>query len=132
MGQEDTRSNNGSSLLKGVVIGAAAAAAATLLNSKVRNKVKESAVEVKDSSMKLYQDVKEDPGMVKEKMKMQLQDASTSLKKASENAQELYGKVSNKLMDQKRNFISTSEAAATKEDNTEDEEAAHDQKAAHN
>lgn len=84
----DTEKN--SKLLKGIILGGIIGGAITLLDSSTRNKVKTTAVDLKDSSMDMFSQVKENPGEVKEQMMQRFKEASNTLKEAISEAQNLY------------------------------------------
>ncbi|MDQ0220232.1 hypothetical protein [Peribacillus cavernae] len=84
----DTEKN--SKLLKGIILGGIIGGALTLLDSSTRNKVKNTAVDFKDSSMDVFSQVKENPGEMKEQMVTRFKDASNTLKEAINEAQHLY------------------------------------------
>lgn len=84
----DTEKN--SKLLKGIILGGIIGGAITLLDSSTRNKVKTTAVDLKDSSMDMFSQVKENPTEVKDQMMQRFKDASNTLKEAISEAQHLY------------------------------------------
>jgi gas vesicle protein len=84
------KSEKNSKLLKGVILGGIIGGALTLLDSSTRNKVKTTAVDLKDSSMDMISQVKENPGELKEQMVQRFKDASNTLKEAISEAQNLY------------------------------------------
>ncbi|WP_216824916.1 YtxH domain-containing protein [Bacillus sp. V59.32b] len=81
---------NNSKLLKGIILGGIIGGALTLLDSSTRNKVKTTAVDLKDSSVDMFSQVKENPGEMKEQMVQRFKNASDTLKEAISEAQNLY------------------------------------------
>jgi gas vesicle protein len=88
---------NKSTLLKGMLIGALVGGALTMLSSSTRSSVKQSAVSLKDSSMDLINQVKENPGDVKDEMINRFKSASETLKEAISDAQALYTTVNEEV-----------------------------------
>lgn len=68
MTQTTIETQTNSKLLKGILIGGLVGGALTLLDSNTRNKVKRSAILLKDNSMNMIEQVKENPGEMKEQM----------------------------------------------------------------
>lgn len=85
----DSQSSN-SKLMKGVLIGAAIGGAMAMLDSNTRTKVKDKAVNAKDTSMNVISKVKNNPSDVKEQMMSSFREASSILKEAISDAQNLY------------------------------------------
>ncbi|MBT2693874.1 YtxH domain-containing protein [Bacillus sp. ISL-55] len=85
----NSTSSNGK-LMKGVLIGAAIGGALTLLDSNTRSKVKDKAVNAKDTSMNVFSEVRNNPSDVKEQMMGSFKEASSILKEAISDAQNLY------------------------------------------
>lgn len=83
-------SSSNSKLMKGVLIGAAIGGALTLLDSNTRSKVKDKAVNAKDTSMNVFSEVKNNPTDVKDQMMSSFKEASSILKEAISDAQNLY------------------------------------------
>ncbi|WP_180954586.1 YtxH domain-containing protein [Bacillus sp. V5-8f] len=84
----DTQSN--SKLLKGIILGGIIGGAITLLDSSTRSKVKTKAVDLKDTSMDMLTQVKENPTEMKDQMVQRFKDASETLKEAINEAQKIY------------------------------------------
>lgn len=84
-----TESSN-SKLMKGVLIGATIGGVLAMLDSNTRTKVKDTAVNVKDTSMNVISEVKNNPTDVKEQMMSSFKEASSILKEAISDAQNLY------------------------------------------
>ncbi|WP_240056639.1 hypothetical protein [Bacillus mesophilum] len=82
-----------SKLLKGILIGGMIGGALALLDSTTRNKVKDTALGIKETSSKMITEVKENPGEVKDQMISQFKSASNTLKEAISDAQKLYQRV---------------------------------------
>ncbi|SFC96571.1 hypothetical protein SAMN05443252_11042 [Bacillus sp. OV322] len=99
MTQQMTSDNEkNSKMLKGIIIGGIIGGALTLLDSRTRTKVKETAVDLKDSSMGMIAQVKENPGELKDQMISRFKDASTTLKEAISDAQSLYEMVNEEVL----------------------------------
>jgi len=90
---ERYQNEQNSKLLKGIVIGGLVGGALALIDYNTRSKVKTTAVGLKDSSSKMLNEVKENPGDVKDQMISQFKSASTTLKEAINDAQELYQRI---------------------------------------
>jgi gas vesicle protein len=84
-----------SKFLKGVILGGIIGGALTLLDSSTRTRVKTTAVDLKDSSMDMITQVKENPGELKDQMVQRFRVASDTLKEAISEAQHLYEMVNN-------------------------------------
>lgn len=84
-----TNSSN-SKLMKGVLIGATIGGVLAMLDSSTRTKLKDTAVNVKDTSMNVFSEVKNNPNEVKGQMMSSFKEASTILKEAISDAQNLY------------------------------------------
>ena len=91
-------SSNNSKLLKGIVIGGMIGGFIAMLDSNTRNKVKDTALTVKDSSMNLISEVKKNPSDVKEQMIDSIKEASQVMKEAINNAQDLYKRLNTDLI----------------------------------
>ncbi|MFF5400853.1 hypothetical protein ACFY5J_26450 [Peribacillus butanolivorans] len=90
MTQPTIETETNSKLLKGILIGGLVGGALTLLDSNTRNKVKRSAILLKDNSVNMIEQVKENPDEVK--------DISTdALDSAKEATSELKG-ISSKVV----------------------------------
>ncbi|WP_273835562.1 YtxH domain-containing protein [Guptibacillus sedimenti] len=87
-------------LVKGILVGAIVGGAVAMLDSTTRNKVRSSAGTFKDSSKGFYTRVKENPGEVKDDWMDRIQSASSVLKEAMNDAQALYEKVNDDVVDQ--------------------------------
>lgn len=85
----DSSSSN-SKLMKGVLIGATIGGVLAMLDSNTRSKVKDTAVNVKDTSMNVFTEVKNNPTDVKDQMMNSFKEASSILKDAISDAQNLY------------------------------------------
>ncbi|MDP4172121.1 MAG: YtxH domain-containing protein, partial [Bacillota bacterium] len=95
MNQTMTETEKNSKLLKGVVIGGVIGGIISLLDAATRSSVKETALELKSTSQKMLNDVIENPTDVKEQMVQQFNQASTVLKDAMNDAQNLYERLNN-------------------------------------
>ncbi|MGA9288013.1 MAG: YtxH domain-containing protein [Anaerobacillus sp.] len=87
-------------LVKGILVGAIVGGAVAMLDSTTRNKVRSTAGNMKDSSRGFYTRVKENPGEVKDDWMDRIQSASSVLKEAMNDAQSLYEKVNDEVVDQ--------------------------------
>jgi gas vesicle protein len=107
-------SSTNSKMMKGILIGGVIGGVLAMLDSNTRTKVKDAAVNVKDSSVNMISEVKNNPGDVKEQMMGSFKDASKVLKEAINDAQNLYERL-NKDMFGKVNDAKeiTSEALTT-------------------
>jgi gas vesicle protein len=90
MTQSTIETQTNSKLLKGILIGGLVGGALTLLDSNTRNKVKRSAVLLKDNSMNMIEQVKENPGEVKEQMVSGVKGATETIKEAINDVETLY------------------------------------------
>ncbi|WP_409273660.1 hypothetical protein V1499_02935 [Neobacillus sp. SCS-31] len=92
-----SESEKNSKLLKGIVIGGVIGGILTLLDSSTRNSLKETAVDLKNTSKNMFTEVKQNPTEVKDQMVSQFQQASNVLKEAIADAQKLYDRLNNDL-----------------------------------
>ncbi|PEZ79793.1 MULTISPECIES: hypothetical protein [Bacillaceae] len=90
MTQSTIETQPNSKLLKGILIGGLVGGALTLLDSNTRNKVKRSAVLLKDNSMNMIEQVKENPGEMKEQMVSGVKGATETIKEAINDVETLY------------------------------------------
>ena len=86
--------------MKGIVIGGMIGGFIAMLDPNTRDKVKDTALTVKDSSMNLISEVKKNPSEVKEQMIDSFKEASQVMKEAINNAQDLYKRLNNDLIEQ--------------------------------
>ncbi|WP_053348250.1 hypothetical protein [Peribacillus butanolivorans] len=86
MTQPTIETETNSKLLKGILIGGLVGGALTLLDSNKRNKVKRSAILLKDNSVNMIEQVKENPDEVKEQMVSDVKEATSELKGISSKA----------------------------------------------
>lgn len=89
--------NNGK-LLRGMLIGAVIGGALSMLDANTRNKVTETTKNMKDSTMDMYSQVKNNPSEVKDDLQERLKSASSVLKEAISDAQNLYEKVNENII----------------------------------
>lgn len=89
-----------SKLMKGIVVGAIVGGAVAMLDSTTRQKVKRATSNAVDSSKGLYTNVKENPSEFKNDWMDRIQSASEVLKEAVNDAQTLYEKVNDEVVDQ--------------------------------
>src|SRR3954470_3038245 len=95
---DSSSSSNNSKLMKGIVIGGMIGGFIAMLDSNTRDKVKDTALTIKDSSMNLISEVKKNPSEVKEQMIDSFKEASQVMKEAINNAQNLYERLNNDLI----------------------------------
>ncbi|MFD6439536.1 YtxH domain-containing protein [Peribacillus sp. NPDC060186] len=93
MTQPTIETKTNSKLLKGILIGGLVGGALTLLDSNTRNKVKRSAILLKDNSVNMIEQVKENPGEVKEQMVSGVKGATNTIKEAINDVETLYENV---------------------------------------
>lgn len=93
-----TENENNGKLLRGMVIGAVIGGALTLLDSNTRNKVTATTKNMKDSTMDMYSQVKNNPSEVKNDLQERLKSASSVLKEVISDAQNLYEKVNDNII----------------------------------
>lgn len=89
--------NNGK-LLRGMIIGAVIGGALSMLDANTRNKVTETTKNMKDSTLDMYSQVKNNPSEVKDDLQERLKSASSVLKEAISDAQNLYEKVNENII----------------------------------
>lgn len=85
-------------ILKCMVIGAVIGGVLALLDSNTRNKVTATTKNMKDSTMDMYSQVKNNPSDVKNDLQERLKSASSVLKEAIRDAQNLYEKVNENII----------------------------------
>ncbi|CAK6470273.1 YtxH domain-containing protein [Peribacillus castrilensis] len=90
MTQTTIETQTNSKLLKGILIGGLVGGALTLLDSNTRNKVKRSAILLKDNSMNMIEQVKENPGEMKEQVVSGVKGATETIKEAINDVETLY------------------------------------------
>ncbi|MER2170837.1 MAG: YtxH domain-containing protein, partial [Psychrobacillus psychrodurans] len=93
-----TENDNNGKLLRGMIIGAVIGGALSMLDSTTRNKVTETTKNMKDSTMDMYSQVKNNPSEVKDDLQERLKSASSVLKEAISDAQNLYEKVNENII----------------------------------
>jgi gas vesicle protein len=87
-------------LLKGMVVGAVVGGALAMLDKTTRKRVSSRTSNVKDSTMGMVAKVRENPSGVMNDWQDRLKTASTVLKDAITDAQSLYEKVNDDVIDQ--------------------------------
>ncbi|WP_223700071.1 YtxH domain-containing protein [Sutcliffiella deserti] len=95
-----TENEKNGKLLKGVVMGAVVGGAIAMLDSNTRNKVTSTTKNMKDSTMDMYSQVRNNPSGVKSDLQERLNSASSVLKEAINDAQSLYEKVNTNILGQ--------------------------------
>ena len=98
MNQSIKQNDSNSKLLKGIIIGGIVGGALTLLDSNTRNKVKRSAISLKDNSMNMVEQVKSNPGEVKEQMVSGVKGATDTIKEAISDVETLYETVNEEVV----------------------------------
>ncbi|MFJ7640423.1 YtxH domain-containing protein [Peribacillus sp. NPDC097264] len=98
MTQSNNQNESNSKLLKGIIIGGIVGGALTLLDSNTRNKMKRSAVLLKDNSMNMIEQVKQNPGEVKEQMVSGVKGATETIKEAISDVETLYETVNEEVV----------------------------------
>lgn len=94
----NTEEEKNGKLLKGLVVGAVIGAAIAMLDSNTRNKVTSTTKNVKDSTLDMYSQVRNNPVEVKNDLQERLKSASTVLKDAINDAQSLYEKINENIL----------------------------------
>ncbi|WP_113930030.1 YtxH domain-containing protein [Bacillus sp. P14.5] len=87
-------------LVKGMVLGAVVGGALAMLDSTTRQKVTSNTRNMKDSTMDMVGQVRNDPSGVKNDLQDRLKSAQSVLKEAINDAQNLYEKVNGDIVDQ--------------------------------
>lgn len=87
-------------LVKGMVWGALVGGALAMLDSTTRQKVASNTKSMKDSTMEMVGQVKNDPSGVKSDLQERMKSAVTILKEAINDAQNLYEKVNEDIVGQ--------------------------------
>jgi gas vesicle protein len=107
-------------LVKGMVLGAVVGGAIAMLDSTTRHKVVSNTKNVKDSTMDMVGQVKNDPSGVKSDLQDRMKSASSVLKEAIHDAQNLYEKVNgdivgqvNQVKDESSDILSTAKEATS-------------------
>ncbi|WP_342573076.1 YtxH domain-containing protein [Solibacillus sp. FSL K6-1781] len=115
-----TENDNNGKLLRGMIIGAVIGGALSMLDSNTRNKVTETTKNMKDTTMDMYSQVKNNPTEVKDDLQERLKSASSVLKEAISDAQKLYEKVNENIIlpvtmvkDESREILSHAKEATT-------------------
>lgn len=110
--------DSNSKLLKGIVIGGIVGGALAMLDSSTRNQLKSTALGVKDNSKQMFNQMKENPGDLKEQMVSSFKTAADTLKDALTDAKTLYERVNNeffgkmgKVMEATNDTLSTAKDA---------------------
>lgn len=87
-------------LVKGMVFGAIVGGALALLDSNTRQKVAANTKNIKDTTMEMVGQVKNDPSGVKNDLQERMKSAQSILKEAINDAQKLYEKVNENIVGQ--------------------------------
>lgn len=97
-GLTTTENEKNGKLLKGIVMGAVIGGAIAMLDSNTRNKVTSTTKNMKDSTLDMYSQVRNNPSEVKNDLQERLNSASSVLKEAINDAQNLYEKVNKNIL----------------------------------
>ncbi|PMC34396.1 hypothetical protein CJ195_23375 [Bacillus sp. UMB0899] len=87
-------------LVKGIVWGAVIGGALAMLDSNTRQKVASNTKSLKDNTMEMVGQVKNDPSGVKNDLQERIKSAQSILKEAINDAQNLYEKINGEIVDQ--------------------------------
>lgn len=117
MNSTRTRSRSGK-LMKGIMLGAAVGGAIAMLDSGTRRRVATKTTSWKDSTMGMVERVREDPSGVMNDWQGRLKSASAVLKDAINDAQSLYERVSDDIIEPVKE--QSSELIASTKDAAED------------
>ncbi|WP_110114013.1 YtxH domain-containing protein [Bacillus sp. CGMCC 1.16541] len=121
MTQVKVREEKSSKLVKGIVIGGIVGGVISLLDTTTRNQVKNTAVDLKESSKEIFDEVRENPGEVKNQMITQFTSASETLKNAINDAQKLYQRINNDVFGKVNDVVEiTNETLSTAKQATEE------------
>lgn len=121
MHKEYTDQEANSKLLKGIIIGGIIGGALTLFDSTTRSKVKKAASGMTASSKEMLVNVKENPQETKNQMIDRFKTASTTLKDAINDAQDLYAKFNEDVFSKVEEVKDiSSDAVSTVKDSKED------------
>lgn len=93
-----TDNENNGKLIKGMMIGAVIGGALAMLDSSTRNQITATTKNMKDSTMDMYSKVKNNPSEVKDDLQERLKSAASVLKEAISDAQNLYEKVNENII----------------------------------
>ena len=85
-------------ILKCMMIGAVIGGALAMLDSNTRNKVTATTKNMKDSTMDMYSQVRNNPSDVKNDLQERMKSASSVLKEAISDAQNLYEKINENII----------------------------------
>lgn len=85
-------------LIKGMMIGAVIGGALAMLDSNTRNQITTTTKNMKDSTVDMYSKVRNNPSEVKDDLQERLKSASSVLKEAISDAQDLYEKVNENIL----------------------------------
>ena len=85
-------------ILKCMMLGAVIGGALAMLDSNTRNKVTATTKNMKDSTMDMYSQVKNNPTDVKNELQERMKSASSVLKEAISDAQNLYEKINENII----------------------------------
>lgn len=99
-----------SKLVRGMLLGAIIGGAVTMLDSNTRKKVTKGAAGIKDSTVGMVQNVKDNPGEVKDQFVSQFNSAKSTLESAIRDAQTIYESLNNGV------FKKITEVAATSQE----------------
>ncbi|MFJ8068497.1 hypothetical protein ACIQZD_06000 [Peribacillus sp. NPDC096447] len=94
----EPRNQDRNLFFKGVIVGGIIGGALSLRDYRTRMKVMDTAASMKESTVELISQVKENPKDTKEELVQRFNSASTSLKEAIQEAQSIYNLVDDQLL----------------------------------
>lgn len=97
--EAQNQTSTASKLITGMVAGALIGAAAVMLDSSARRKVIDTTTEMKDSTVKLADEVRNDPQGTKDQIMERVEAASNVLKNTVNDLQGLYDKANEEVFD---------------------------------
>ncbi|MGD6818365.1 YtxH domain-containing protein [Metabacillus sp. 113a] len=100
-----------SKLVRRMIIGAVIGGAVAMLDSNTRKKVTKGATGLKDSTVGIVQNVKDNPGEVKNQFVSQFNTAKNTLESAIRDAQNIYESLNNGVFKKLNEAASTSQEA---------------------
>ncbi|SDO61712.1 YtxH domain-containing protein [Alkalicoccus daliensis] len=98
--QNQGQGSAGKKLLTGMAAGALIGVAAVMLDSNARRKVIDTTTEMKDSTMRMAGEVRNDPQGTKDQIMERVESAADILKNTVGDLQNLYDKANNEVFDQ--------------------------------
>ncbi|MTH55757.1 YtxH domain-containing protein [Bacillus mangrovi] len=108
--RQNGKNSKNSKLIRGMLLGAIVGGAITMLDSTTRKKVSKGAGGIKDSTVSIVQNVKNNPGEVKDQLVNQFNSARNTLESAIKDAQSIYESLNSGV------FKKVTEVAATSQE----------------